>query len=182
VLLLQTMLWPDEIRDVGSIAPPDDIQLRPQELQMAQSYIDALVGDFDPSEYADEYAEALRALVEAKAAGREVAAPSEPAARGGDVIDLMAALEASVAEARKGRSEPAHKAPARKVSMGKAPASKRAPAKSAAKAPAKKAAAKTTTAKATPAKKAATKATTAKKTTTAAKKTAAKKTAARRSA
>jgi len=162
VLVLQTMLWPDEIRDAGSIAPEEDIELRPQELTMAASYIETLTGDFEPEEYTDEYASALRDLVEAKVAGREVTEAPEPAARGGEVIDLMAALEASVAEAKKAR--------------GSAPAKKSAPAKSVAKAPAAKA-----TAKKAPAKKAAP----AKKTATASKttqKTAAKKAAPRKKA
>jgi DNA end-binding protein Ku len=174
VLLMQTMLWPDEIRDVGSIAPPDDIELRPQELQMAQSYIDALVGDFEPEEFTDEYADALRSLVEAKAAGREVAKPAEPAARTGEVIDLMAALEASVAEAKRARgdTQPTRKSGATKqASSGAAGDNRAAPAK------------KTTAAKkATPAKKAASKATPTKKTAGARKAPAKKKAAPKRSA
>jgi DNA end-binding protein Ku len=147
VLLLQTMLWPDEIRDTSSIAPPEDIELRPQELQMAQSYIDALVGDFEPEEFADEYAEALRALVEAKAEGHEVARAAEPAAKTGEVIDLMAALEASVAEARAARAGGPRAGD--KAAPAKGTAAKSAPAKTpAAKAStAKTSAAKTSTAK-----------------------------------
>jgi DNA end-binding protein Ku len=165
ILLLQTMLWPDEIRDTGSIAPSEDIELRPQELQMAQSYIDALVGDFEPEEFKDEYADALRTLVEDKAAGHEVTQAAEPAARTGEVIDLMAALEASVAEARAARGEaPAKRAPARTAakSTAKSAPAKSAPGKSTAKAPAKKAATKSAAA--------------AKKTTGTARKAAAKST------
>ncbi|MDQ1647093.1 MAG: end-binding protein Ku [Cryptosporangiaceae bacterium] len=208
VLLLQTMLWPDEIRDTASIAPPEDVELRPQELQMAQSYIDALVGDFEPQEFKDEYAEALRALVEAKAEGHEVARADEPAAKTGEVIDLMAALEASVAEARAARAggsgggsasaakkaSPAKTAPAKSAPAKSAPAKttarkapgKAAAAKSASTSTAAKSAAKSTTVKSTPAKKTAAASSTASK-STAAKKTAAakapaKKAAARRSA
>jgi DNA end-binding protein Ku len=164
VLVLQTMLWPDEIRDASGLAPDEDIEIRPQELSMAASYIDTLTGDFEPDEFSDEYASALRAVVEAKVAGREVTQVPEPAGQGAEVIDLMAALEASVAEAKKARGA----APAgRSTTAGaakKAPAKKAAPAKSAAK-------------KAAPAKKAATKAAEKK---TAAKKAPAKKTAARK--
>jgi DNA end-binding protein Ku len=148
VLVLQTMLWPDEIRDASGLAPDADVEIRPQELSMAASYIDTLTGEFEPDEFTDEYAGALRELVEAKVAGREVTQVPEPAGRGADVIDLMAALEASVAEAKKSRGAPEKKA---------APAKKE-PAKKAAKAPAaaKKAApAKRTAAKKTAAKKAA---------------------------
>jgi DNA end-binding protein Ku len=170
VLVLQTMLWPDEIRDAAGLAPEEDIEIRPQELSMAASYIDTLTGDFEPEEFNDEYATALRELVEAKVAGREVTQPPEPGERGAEVIDLMAALEASVAEAKKARGgEPARKAPAKKA----APAKNAAPKAAAKKAPAKKApaAAKKT---ATP-EKAATK--TAAKKAAPRKKAAAKKTA-----
>jgi DNA end-binding protein Ku len=197
VLLLQTMLWPDEIRATSSIAPPEDIELRPQELQMAQSYIDALVGDFEPEEFTDEYAEALRALVEAKAEGHEVARAAEPAAKTGEVIDLMAALEASVAEARAARAGGSAGAAKKAAPAKGAPATttaKKAPAKTAAAAkdaPAKKTAAakstaaKTTATKSTAAKStksAAAKAGAAKSTANSAAKAPAKKAAARRSA
>ncbi len=157
VLVLQTMLWPDEIRDASSLAPEEDIELRQQELTMAASYIETLTGDFDPEEYTDEYAGALRELVEAKVAGREVTEAPEPAGRGGEVIDLMAALEASVAEAKKSRgaapAKKATKAPAAKATAKKAPEKKAAPAKKTAT----KTAAKSTAKKAAPRKKAAAK-------------------------
>jgi len=161
ILVLQTMLWPDEIRDTGTLAPDTDVEVRPQELTMAASYIDTLTGDFEPEEFTDEYATALREVVDAKVAGREVTQPPEPSDRGGEVIDLMAALEASVAEAKKARSgrsapakEAAKKAPAK--AAPKAAAKKAAPAKETAKkTTAKTAAKKTATNKAAPRKKAA---------------------------
>lgn len=71
---------------------------------MASSLIDTLAGDFDPSQYADGYREALTALVEAKVAGHDVVAPTESAeASSGTVVDLMAALRASVKAAKQGR-------------------------------------------------------------------------------
>ncbi len=98
---------------------------------MAGSLIDTLSGDFDPSEYKDGYREALNAVIEAKVEGREVVQPSQDQPTSGTVVDLMAALRASV-EAAKGRTADSDPAPAKK-----APATKRA-----AKAPAKKAPAK----------------------------------------
>lgn len=109
VLLLQTMLWPDEVRDAEQLAPPEDVGTRPQELAMAASYIETLTGDFDPGEFSDDYVEALRKVVEAKIAGQDVVRPKEPGGGRGEVIDLMAALEASVAEAKRSRGEPAKK-------------------------------------------------------------------------
>ena len=155
VFVLETMLWPDEVRrpDFGFL--DEDVEVRPQELAMAGSLIDTLTGEFDPSEYKDEYREALQAVIEAKVEGREVVQPAEAQPTSGTVVDLMAALRASVEAAKKGKpaetpaaaeEEPKEdKAPAKKAAAKKAPA-KKAPAKKAAKpaekAPAKKAARK----------------------------------------
>jgi DNA end-binding protein Ku len=97
VLVLETMLWPDEIRTPDFSFLDDDIAARPQELAMAESLIESMAGDFDPSQYTDEYRRALQEVIEAKIAGREVVEP-EPAAAAasGEVIDLMAALRESV--------------------------------------------------------------------------------------
>ena len=59
VLLMHTMLWPDELRDGGFAAPPADVTVSDAEVTMAQSFIDALSGDFEPEEYRDSYREAL---------------------------------------------------------------------------------------------------------------------------
>jgi DNA end-binding protein Ku len=101
ILLLQMMLWPEEIRDASPFVPDDDVTVRPQEVAMAESYIDTLSGDFDPSEYTDEYKAALEAVVEAKAAGREV--KEQPQAPVTEVVDLMEALRQSVARAKEQR-------------------------------------------------------------------------------
>lgn len=71
---------------------------------MAESLIDTLSGDFQPEQYSDNYREALQALIEAKVEGREVVQPEQPAADSGTVVDLMAALRASVEAAKQGRS------------------------------------------------------------------------------
>ena len=155
VLVLHTMRWPDEIRtpDFGFL--DEDISVRPQELQMAEALISSMSGDFDPSEFTDDYRTAMEALIEAKTTGGDLQPVPEVADTGAAVVDLMSALRASVERARGGDAEPA-------------PAKKSGPT---AKVPAKKAPAK----KATPAKKS----TAAKKTTTA-KKTAAAKAPAKR--
>jgi DNA end-binding protein Ku len=158
VLLLQMMLWPDEVRAADAFAPSDDVHVRSQEIDMAESYIDTLTAPFDPGEFTDQYREALEEVIEAKAAGRPVREEEEPVPDRGEVVDLMEALRRSVADAKARRGEDA--GPAARKSTAK-----KAAAKSAAKPPAKKAASK----KAAPAKK-----TAAKKT---AKKTPARKTA-----
>jgi DNA end-binding protein Ku len=139
-----------------------DVTVRPQELAMAESYISALSGDFEPGEFSDDYRQALEQVIEAKAAGHEMKAPEEAPRSTGQVVDLMDALRRSVAEAKERRGDGAAQ-PAAKKSATKAPA----------KQAAKKTAKKTT--------KAATKKAAAKK-TGATKKAAAKKTATRRSA
>ena len=129
VFVLETMLWPDEVRtpDFGFLG--EDVQVRPQELAMAASLIDTLTGDFDPSQYKDDYREALQAVIDAKIEGREVVAPEQREESGGAVLDLMAALRASV-DAAKGRKPAAVVAAAAEPAADKPP--KRAPAKKAA--------------------------------------------------
>jgi DNA end-binding protein Ku len=165
IFVLEMMLWPDEVREAEFGFLDDDIDVRQQELQMAQSLIDTLSGDFHPEQYSDNYREALQALIDAKVEGREVVQPAEPAGDSGTVVDLMAALRASVEAAKQGRGDAAG-APART------------PSKSAGRntgTASKKSGANTTTAKkAKPAAK--------KSAKTATKKTAAKRANARKSA
>jgi DNA end-binding protein Ku len=103
-LLLSTLHWPDEIRSVADLALPEsDVEIKPAERAMAEQLIAAMTGEFDPAAYHDEYREALLQVIEAKAAGAEIAEPvAAPAAQ---LTDLMAALEASVAAAKASRAE-----------------------------------------------------------------------------
>lgn len=113
VICMQTLLWPDEVRAADFPVLEQDVTLRPQELAMASSLVESMAADFDPSAFEDSYAQALRSLIEAKvAAGStvEVSAPpsGEPAApAGGEVVDLLAALQRSVESARASRATPA---------------------------------------------------------------------------
>jgi len=117
VLLLQMMLWPEEIREASPFLPDADVTVRAQEVAMAESYIDTLSGDFDPSAYTDEYKAALEAVVEAKAAGREIKEqPEKPAT---EVVDLMEALRQSVARAKEQRGGPAAQPAEREPGAGK---------------------------------------------------------------
>lgn len=72
---------------------------------MAESLIEALAGDFDPTEYHDEYRAALQQVIDAKVEGREVVVPPGQAPEEGGVVDLMAALRASVEAAQRARGE-----------------------------------------------------------------------------
>ncbi|WP_433055747.1 Ku protein [Dactylosporangium sp. CS-033363] len=148
VLVLNTMLWPDEIRAAKFDILDEDVTARPAELAMAGSLIESMAADFDPSTYTDNYREALQEVIDAKVAGREVVQPEEAEEAPAAAVDLMAALRASVERARAARGEePAESdedeeskpTPIKKAAAKKAPAKKATPAK---KAPAKKAAAK----------------------------------------
>src|SRR6266536_258947 len=105
VLLLNTMLWPDEVRkpDFGFL--DDDIEVRPAELAMAGSLIESMAADFDPTDYTDNYRAALQEVIDAKVAGREVVQPEEEEPAPTGAVDLMAALRASVERARVARGE-----------------------------------------------------------------------------
>ncbi|NKQ57018.1 Ku protein [Amycolatopsis sp. K13G38] len=116
VLVMTTMLWPDEVRtpDFGFLNE-DPPQVRSQELAMAGSLIDSLSEPvFDPGKYTDSYREALESMIEAKVAGKDTRKTPKRAAKS-EVVDLMAALEASVSEAKKARKPAARKTPAKKT-------------------------------------------------------------------
>ncbi|WP_426509845.1 Ku protein [Dactylosporangium sp. McL0621] len=141
VLVLNTMLWPDEIRTAKFDILDDDVTARPAELAMAGSLIESMAADFDPNSYTDNYREALQEVIDAKVAGREVVQPEEAEEAPAAAVDLMAALRASVERARAARGEEAPDEDAGPTPIKKkaAPAKKATPAK---KAPAKKTAAK----------------------------------------
>jgi DNA end-binding protein Ku len=131
--VLETMYWPDEIREAEFEGVDVEQKVRDQELTMARQLIENLTSPWNPEAYTDAYREGLLKIVEAKIEGKEVeiVAP-EPTAK---VVDLMEALKASVAAAKKTGGEEA--APKKKPSGGAA-AAKKTTAKSA---PKKKAAA-----------------------------------------
>jgi DNA end-binding protein Ku len=121
-MLLTTLHWPDEIRSTTELDLPDeDYDFKPAELAMARQLVSAMTGEFDPAEYKDEYRDALMGVIESKVEGHEVKAP-EPVEEGGKLVDLMAALEASVNAAKAARSgeKPVSVADAKKARAGKA--------------------------------------------------------------
>jgi DNA end-binding protein Ku len=128
--ILETMYWPDEIREADFGGVDVSMKVRPNELDMAQTLIDNLSADWDPGEFKDEYREAMLRIVEAKINGEEIeVVEAEPTAK---VVDLMEALKASVAAAKKeAKAEPAtkKKAPVRKKTAAKKPAAKKPAAK-----------------------------------------------------
>ncbi|HSK53287.1 MAG TPA: Ku protein [Clostridia bacterium] len=105
-MLMTTLHWPDEIRSTDELdLPADEIDFKPAELAMAKQLVSAMTGDFQADQYKDEYREALEQIIEAKVEGRETVELEEPEPEG-KLIDLMAALEASVNAAKAGREKP----------------------------------------------------------------------------
>jgi DNA end-binding protein Ku len=102
-LAMSTLYYPDEVVAQEELdgLPGDEVEATERELAMAQQLIEALSNDFDPDKYHDEYREALMALIEEKASGAEVVHLPEKAAPESKVTDLMSALEASIAAAKK---------------------------------------------------------------------------------
>ena len=153
IMVVHTLLWPDEIRDPNFPSLDTDVEVRPAELKMAGQVVESMTDDFHPEQYTDTYQEQLQELVESKLAGGQAFATEEKPARldeTEDVSDLLAKLEASVRRRREesaarqqaagaspadetAAAEPPKKAPAKKAAAAKAPAKKAAPRKAPAK-------------------------------------------------
>jgi len=104
VIVLQTMMWPDEVRR-PDFAGIDAGEARPAEVKMARMLVETLAGDFDPDEFEDDYREAVETLVRTKIEGGEVKRMAPEPKSGGEVVDLLAALQRSVDAARSARGE-----------------------------------------------------------------------------
>lgn len=104
ILVMETIFYPDEVRDVKYVpGVPDNVKIDERELSMAQQLIDNLSASFEPEKYKDDYREALLALIHSKAEGQEIV--SAPEAPQHNVIDLMAALQASLKKTEALRNE-----------------------------------------------------------------------------
>ena len=129
VIVLQTMMWPDEIRKPDFNV--DGGEAKPAEVKMANMLVETLAGDFEPEEFEDDYAEAVEEMVKAKVEGGEVKKTPTSTKSSGEVVDLLAALQRSVDAAKTARGEEtetetkpakktAKKAPAKKAAKKKA--------------------------------------------------------------
>jgi DNA end-binding protein Ku len=142
VLMLQSLLWDDEVREADFDTLEDNVRVSPQELKMASSLVDNMATDFAPDKFSDEYQDQLKKLIAAKI---EQGDKLDTAATFGEegekadeaeVVDLMEALRQSVERNRAARAggsagkEPTKKTPAKKStakkSAGKSPAKKKA--------------------------------------------------------
>ena len=134
-IVLQTMLWPDEVREPEFDILDNDVELRPQELQMAASLVESLGADFDPSDFHDDYRDAVVAMIEQKrSTGETRPAPvAEKTDDGDSMTDLLTALQRSVEAARAGKpaeeaaEKPAPEKPAEKpkATRSRKPAAKK---------------------------------------------------------
>jgi len=134
-MLLTTLHWPDEVRALEELnLPEDEIEIKASEKKMAEQLVASMTGEFDPANFADDYREALMAVIEKKVGGEkpEPAARAEPT----NITDLMAALEASVSAARQDRKAEVDKPAAKaKPTKAKSTRAKKAAAEDEAEAP-----------------------------------------------
>ena len=142
VLVVQTLLWSDEVRAADFSSLDEAVKISPKELDLSKQLVDSLVNDFEPEQYVDEYQQELRTLIEAKleqgdAIDTAATFGEQPEQeKGGEVIDLMEALRQSIAAKREGggkESSPSKATGTAKkgaTSGEKKPAAKKGPAKS----------------------------------------------------
>jgi DNA end-binding protein Ku len=117
VIVMQTMMWPDEVRQPDFSVETGEV--KPAEVKMANMLVETLAGDFEPSEFEDDYAGAVEELVKQKVEGGEVKKTPTSTKSSGEVVDLLAALQRSVDAAKTARGEtdekPAKKSAAKKT-------------------------------------------------------------------
>jgi DNA end-binding protein Ku len=123
VFVLETMHWPDEIKEPEFAELNKRVTVRDAEVKMARQLIQQLTAEFDPEEFRDEYREKLEQLVAVKQEGQEITYAPEPETEPTKVVDLMEALKASVAEAKKQKKPAAEPTAKKKAPSSKASAS-----------------------------------------------------------
>lgn len=153
VIVLQTMMWPDEIRTPDFSVEPGEV--KDSEVAMATMLVETLAGDFDTAEFEDDYAGAVEALVKAKIEGGELTRTATSTKSSGEVVDLLAALQRSVDAAKSARGDagPASPPAGKTTKKTTKKAAKKPTTKATAKATATQGTTKKSTAKKTPAAK-----------------------------
>ena len=109
VLVLQTLLWEDEVREAAFPSLDEKVRISAKELEMSSALVDSFSSDFEPAAFTDEYQEQLKTLIAAKLAKGETVSTEDTFGEdeeeeGGKVLDLMQALRRSVEKGRGGRS------------------------------------------------------------------------------
>ena len=119
-LVIRNMMWPDELRHAAEV-PDDDGDVDPRLMPVMLALAESMTTDWHPSDYADRYTEQLNEAIAAKAAGGEIATINPDGTNAiDDVADLLAKLEASIANKQEAKKAPAKKAPAKKAPARKA--------------------------------------------------------------
>ncbi|MGD8149208.1 Ku protein [Ornithinimicrobium sp. Y1694] len=182
VIVLQTLLWPDEIRDSAQLDHLDEVsEPKESEIAMARMLVDSMSGDFEPEGHVDDFKEAVEALVQSKIDGGDVteSPDTQDEADSGEVVDLLAALQRSVDRAKAGRGEGSGSGSASGKSSSTTSTAGSTAKKTSGTSTAKKTAAKSTAKKTTASKSAASKSAASK---SAASKSAASKSSAKKAA
>jgi DNA end-binding protein Ku len=140
VLLLQSLLWDDEVRQASFPALDERVRISAQELEMSAALVESFESDFSPEKFSDDYQNQLRELIDAKLAHGDAVSTDETFGRDpeeeseGEVLDLMEALKRSIESSRSGKKAPAKKAASSaKSSSAKSPSTKSAAATTSAK-------------------------------------------------
>jgi DNA end-binding protein Ku len=125
VLMVQTLLWSDEVRAAEFPSLEDPVKISDKELDLSKQLVESLVSDFEPEQFVDEYQQELRTLIQAKleqgdAVDTAATFGEQPEEEGGEVIDLMEALRQSIAAKREGGSKDSAKAGTKSGSGSKA--------------------------------------------------------------
>ena len=135
VLMLQSLLWSDEVRDASFSALDERVRITAKELEMSSALVDSFASDFSPEDFTDDYQQQLRTLIDAKleqgeALDTDATFGEQPEKEsGGEVIDLMEALRRSVERnAAKKKPAPKKKPAAKKTAAAKKPAAEKEPA------------------------------------------------------
>jgi DNA end-binding protein Ku len=115
VLMVQTLLWSDEVRAADFPSLDEPVKISSKELDLSKQLVESLVSDFEPEQFVDEYQQELRTLIQAKleqgdAVDTAATFGEQPEEEGGEVIDLMEALRQSIAAKREGGSKDSAKA------------------------------------------------------------------------
>ena len=128
VLMLQALLWDDEVREAKFSSLDEKVTISKKELEMSEALVKSFEADFDPARFTDDYQDQLKELIEAKLekgdavdTAETFGEAAEESDGGGEVLDLMEALRRSV-EKNRGEKAPAQKAPAKKAPAKKAKA------------------------------------------------------------
>ena len=135
VLMLQSLLWDDEVREAKFPSLDEKVSITDKELQMSQALVASFESDFSPEKFTDDYQEQLRELIEAKLDKGDAVDTEETFGNaaetegGGEVLDLMEALRRSVEKNREASKPAASTKAASAKAASKKPAAKKAPVK-----------------------------------------------------